>query len=57
MEELQVGDYDAVTVSSGEDVVSVWHVDQVPAFDAVGVSHVESDIVFDVEFPETLMVL
>ncbi len=51
MKELEVRDNHAVFVSSGEDAVSLCHVDEVTAFDAVCITHVESDVVFDVEFP------
>ena len=57
MEELEVGDDYAVAVSSGEDVVCVGHINEVTALDAVGVAHVESDVVLDVEFPYALVVL
>ena len=46
-----------MTVSSSEKAVVVWHVYDGTAFDAVLVTNVESDVVFDVEFPEAFVVL
>ena len=46
-----------MTVAAGEEVVSVGHVYNRSAFDAVFVSHVEPDFVFDVEFPKAFVVL
>jgi Cu+-exporting ATPase len=48
---LLTGDNHAVAVTSCEYAVGVWHVDEAAAFDAVGVAHVEADVVLDVEFP------
>ena len=56
LEELDVGDKYAVPVSTGEEAVAVGHVDQGAAFDTVLVAHVESDVVFHVELPNSFVV-
>ena len=50
-----------MTVAAGEEVVEggggVGHVYDGSAFNAVFVTHVEPDVVFDVEFPKAFVVL
>ena len=57
LEELQIGYKDAVSVAASEEAMGVWHVDDGATFYAIFVSDVEPDIVFHVEFPQTLVVL
>ena len=46
-----------MSVAPGKDVVGVGHINQGTAFDAILVAHIKTNIVFDIEFPETFMVL
>ena len=57
LEKLDVGDEDTVSTSAGEYLVGIWHVDEGSALGTVLVADVESDIVFDVDFPFAFVVL
>ena len=57
LEQLYVGDKDAVSATAGEDLVCVRHVDEGSALDAVFVVDVESDVVLHVELPCAFVVL
>ena len=57
LEQLDVRDKNAVTISSSEKAVRVGHEDNRAAFYAVFISDVEADIVLDVEFPLAFVVL
>jgi hypothetical protein len=57
LQELEVGDEYAMSVTASKEIVSVGHVYHGSTFDAVLVTCVEADIVVDVEFPQTLVVL
>jgi hypothetical protein len=46
-----------VAVSPSEEVVIVWHVNNGAAFNAVFVADIEANVVLDIEFPETFVVL
>ena len=46
-----------MTVAAGEEVVGVGHVYYGSTFNPVFVTHVEPDVVFDVEFPKAFVVL
>ena len=46
-----------MSVAPREDIVGVGQVDQRTSFDAVFVAHIKADIVFDIELPESFMVL
>jgi hypothetical protein len=54
---LDVGDEYAMTVAADNDGVGVWHVDEAATLDAVGVPDIEADVVFDIEFPMSFVVL
>ena len=57
LEELEVGDEYAMSITAGEEVVGVGHVDNGSAFNAVLVSGVEADVVLDIKFPQSLVIL
>ena len=57
LQELNVRDEDTMSVATGEEVMSVGRVYNRSAFDAVFVTHVEPDVVFDVEFSKAFVVL
>ena len=46
-----------MSTSAGEYLVGEWHVDEGSALGAVLVADVESNVVFDVEFPFAFVVL
>jgi hypothetical protein len=54
---LDVRDEDSMSVSAGEDVVCVGHIDKRAAFDAVLIAHIKTDVVLDVELPEAFVLL
>jgi hypothetical protein len=57
LEELEIGDEYTVAVTADEEAVCVWHVDYGSTFGAVFVAGVKPDVVLDVEFPHSFMVL
>ena len=57
LQELEIGDEYAMSVTASKEIVGVGHVYHGSSFDAVLVTGVEADVVLDVEFPQTLVVL
>ena len=58
LKELEVRDEDAMSVATDKEAVCIWHVHYGPTFGAVVfISGVEPDIVFDVELPQSFVVL
>jgi hypothetical protein len=57
LEQLEVRDEDAVTISSSEEAVRVGHVNDRAAFHAVFISNIEADVILHVEFPQAFVVL
>ncbi len=57
LEQLEVRDEDAVTVSSSEETMRVGHVNNRAAFHAVFISDIEADVILHVEFPQAFVVL
>ena len=51
LEQLDIRDKDAVTISPSEKAVRVGHVDDRAPFHAAFISDVEADVVLYVEFP------
>jgi hypothetical protein len=57
LQKLEVRDEYAMSVTASEEIVSVRHVYHGSSFDTVLVTGVEADVVLDVEFPQSLVVL
>ena len=57
LQKLEVRDEYAVSVTASKEIMSVRHVYHRSSFDAVLVTGVEADVVLDVEFPQSLVVL
>ena len=57
VEQLEVRDEDAVTISSSEEAVRVGHVKERAAFHTVFISNIEADVILHVEFPQAFVVL
>ena len=46
-----------MAIAARKDVVGVWHVDKGAAFNAVGIAHVEANVVFYIELPKAFVIL
>ncbi len=54
---MEVGDENAVAVAADEKAVGVWHIYDGASFGTVLVAGVESNVVFNVELPQSFVVL
>ena len=57
LQKLEIRDEYAMSVTASKETVGVRHVYHGSSFDAVLVTGVEADVVLDIEFPQTLVVL
>ena len=57
LEQLDVRDEDAVTVSSSKEAVRVGHVNNRAAFHAVFISDIEANVILHIKFPQAFVVL